>query len=88
MGRRTDLVYETLVHERPTRLRFRGSNSSATATDTLTLVAEGAGTRMTYHAEFDFGRVGNLVAPLLIRRKLEKVADEVMEQLQQTLARA
>ena len=31
MGRRTDLVYETLVHERPARLRFQGSNKSATA---------------------------------------------------------
>ena len=30
MGRRTDLVYETLVHERPGRLQFRGTNKSAT----------------------------------------------------------
>ena len=86
MGRRTDLVYETLEHERPGRLRFRGSNKSATATDTMTFVPDGDVTRMTYHAEFDFGRVGNLVAPLLFRRRLEKLADEVVEQIQRTLA--
>jgi carbon monoxide dehydrogenase subunit G len=88
MGRRTDLVYETLVHERPGRLQFRGTNKSATATDTMSFVPDGDATTMTYRAEFDFGRIGNLVAPLLFRRKLEKLADEVVAQLQRTLARA
>jgi carbon monoxide dehydrogenase subunit G len=85
LGRRTELVYETLTHDRPGRLRFRGSNKTATATDTLTFAPDGGGTRLHYRADFDFGRLGNLVAPLLIRRKLEKLADETVAQLRRTL---
>ena len=29
-GRKTDLVYETLVHERPARVQFQGRNKTAT----------------------------------------------------------
>ena len=35
-GRRTELTYESVAQERPTRLQFRGTNKTATATDTLT----------------------------------------------------
>lgn len=85
MGRRTSLEYETLAFERPTRLQFRGHNKTATATDTMTFAADGDGTRIHYRADFDFGRVINLVAPLFIKSKLEKVADETMEQLEKAL---
>ena len=36
MGRKTELTYETITFERPRRLQFRGTNESATATDTMT----------------------------------------------------
>jgi carbon monoxide dehydrogenase subunit G len=85
MGRRTSLVYEAITVERPTKLRFRGHNQAATATDTMTFTPDGTGTRIHYRADFDFGTLVNLVAPLVLRRKLERVADETMEQLEKTL---
>jgi len=85
MGRRTSLEYETITVERPTKLRFRGRNKSATATDTMTFAPDGDGTRIHYRADFDFGRLVNLVAPLVLRRKLDHVADETMAQLEKTL---
>jgi hypothetical protein len=39
-----------------------------------------------YRADFDFGRVGNVVAPLLLRRRLDKLADETVAQIQRALA--
>jgi carbon monoxide dehydrogenase subunit G len=85
MGRQTSLEYETVTFERPTRLQFRGHNKTATATDTMTFTAVGSGTRIHYRADFDFGRLLNLVAPLFLKGKLEKVADETVAQLEKTL---
>ena len=85
LGRRTSLEYETVTYERPTLLRFRGHNKTATATDMLTFTSVGAGTRIHYRADFDFGRLVNLVAPLFLKGKLDKVADETMEQLEKAL---
>lgn len=86
MGRRTSLEYETITFERPTRLQFRGRNKTATATDTMTFTpAAGGGTELRYRADFDFGRLLNLVAPLFLKAKLDQVADETVEQLHKTL---
>jgi carbon monoxide dehydrogenase subunit G len=87
MGRTTELEYETITVERPRRLRFRGHNDSATATDDLRLTpaADGAATQIHYRADFEFGRLVSLVAPLVVRPKLEKLADETVEQLKRTL---
>jgi carbon monoxide dehydrogenase subunit G len=87
LGRRTSLDYETITFDRPTRLRFRGHNKTATATDTMTFAAsaDGTGTEIHYRADFDFGRLLNLVAPLVLGRKLDQVADETVEQLGKTL---
>jgi carbon monoxide dehydrogenase subunit G len=85
MGRRTSLEYETITYDRPTRLQFRGHNRTATATDTMTFTAAGAGTTIHYRADFDFGRLLNLVAPLFLRHKLDQVADETVAQLEKTL---
>jgi len=85
MGRRVELAYETVVFERPHRVVFRGRNASATAQDTLSFTPADDGTEIRYRADFDFGRLVNLVAPLLLRRKLETVADETVEQLRRTL---
>ncbi len=38
-GRKTDLVYETLVHERPARVQFQGRNKTVTTLDSMTLRA-------------------------------------------------
>ena len=85
LGRRTSLEYETIAFERPSRLQFRGHNKTATATDTMTFTPDGDGTRIHYRADFDFGRLVNLVAPLVLKRKLDQVADETMAQLEKTL---
>ena len=87
MGRRTSLEYRTVAVERPTRLQFRGQNKTATATDTMTFAptADGTGTELHYRADFDFGRLLNLVAPLFLKGKLATVADETMAQLEKTL---
>ena len=85
MGRRAELVYETVAHHRPTLVEFRGRNDQATTRDKLSFSDTGDGTRVHYRADFDFGFLGNLVAPLLLRRKLEALADETMEQLEARL---
>jgi carbon monoxide dehydrogenase subunit G len=86
MGRRTELTYETLTLERPTRLRFRGRNKTATATDTLTFSpADGGATRVHYRADFDFSFPVSLVAPLVVKPRLAKLADETVEQMSRTL---
>ena len=88
MGRKTELTYTTVAHDRPTRVEFRGENKSATTKDTMTFTPAGDGTEIHYRADFDFGRLGNLVAPLLFRRKLEQLADETVAQVQRVLGRA
>ncbi|MEJ7834286.1 MAG: SRPBCC family protein [Nocardioides sp.] len=86
MGRRVELDYETITHEQPTKVQFRGRNKSATATDSLTFTAAGAGTSIHYRADFVFSTLVNLVAPILLRGKLERLADETVEQIQRALA--
>lgn len=90
MGRRVELTYETITYDQPVRVQFRGRNTSATATDSMSLSPAGsggsAGTTVHYRADFDFGLLGNLVVPLVIRRKLDKVADETVEQMKRALA--
>jgi carbon monoxide dehydrogenase subunit G len=88
MGRKVQLTYETIVHDRPRRVQFRGTNKQATATDTMTFasVADGTATEIHYRADFDLGRILNLVAPPFMKPKLNKLADETVEQLQRTLS--
>lgn len=87
MGRTTDLTYETVEHRPPTKVVFRGTNDSATTRDTLTLAASGAGTQVHYRADFRFKPLVQLVASLVLRRKLEKLADETVAQLTRVLER-
>ncbi len=86
MGRTSELTYETSELERPHRLQFRGHNDKVTTADTMTLRQVGDETQVHYRADFDFGRLLNLVAPLVVRPKLEKLADETVAQLQRALS--
>lgn len=83
LGRKVELSYETMEVARPTRLRFRGTNGKAVSTDTMTFSpADGSSaTRIHYRADFDFGAVTNLVAPLVLKRKIEALADETVEKM-------
>ena len=56
-----------------------------TTADTMTFRQAGDETQVHYRADFDFGRLLNLVAPLFVRPKLEKLADETVAQLQRVL---
>lgn len=86
MGRTVDLTYETTIHERATKVQFRGHNKSATATDTLTFTpTDDGGTQVHYRADFEFGPLVSLVAPLVVKPKLNDLADETVAKLKETL---
>jgi uncharacterized protein YndB with AHSA1/START domain len=86
-GRKTELTYEAVAQERPSRLQFRGTNKTATATDTLTFSPAGGGssTEVHYRADFEFTFPVSLVAPLLVKPKLGGIADETVAQMKRTL---
>lgn len=87
MGRRVELTYETVTYDVPTRLQFRGRNGKTTATDSMSFRATSdGGTEIHYRADFEFPLVLRLVAPLVMGRKLPKLADETVEQIKKTLA--
>ncbi|TIC81943.1 SRPBCC family protein [Nocardioides sp. GY 10127] len=85
LGRRTSLTYTAQVVETG-RLRFEGRNDTAVTHDDLTLTPAGPGsTRIRYRADFDFGRLLNLVAPLFLARPLSALADETVAKMTQVL---
>lgn len=87
LGREVELAYETVAHERPHRVVLRGRNGRTTATDDLRFSAEDDGrTRMTYRVTFDFPLLIALVAPIVARRPLQRLAREVVENLQGVFA--
>lgn len=85
MGRRVKLVYETTVHDAPREVKFRGVNAGTTATDWLRFTAREDSTEILYRADFDFSPLLKLVAPLFIKGRLDKLADETIEQMKQAL---
>ena len=84
-GRRTELTYETIGFDRPTFFSARGKNKTATATDSLTFTRDGDRTQIHYRADFQFHGVVKYVAPLVVKPKLDSLADETVEQLRTTL---
>lgn len=86
MGRKVDLTYETITFDRPHKVQFRGSNKAATATDSMTMTPEGEATSIYYRADFDFGFLVGLIAPLVLRGKLDKLADKTIDQIKRSLA--
>ena len=87
MKREVELTYETIGFARPTSFVCRGRNGRTTATDHLTFTRDGERTQIHYRAVFDFPFPVNLVAPILARRPLEKLADETVTQVKKTLER-
>ncbi len=85
MKREVDLEYETIGFDRPTSFVCRGRNGRTTATDRMSFTRDGDRTQINYRAEFDFPFPVNVLVPLMIRRKLEKLADETVEQIKRTL---
>lgn len=86
LGRTTELTYVVERHEPDRLLALRGENKSVVAHDTMEIAPDGAGTRVTYTAEFDFKGLAGLVAPLLVPA-LKKLGDEAENGLRSALGR-
>ena len=86
-GRETELTYETIGFDRPTFFSARGTNKTATATDSMTFTRDGDRTQIHYRADFQFHGVIRYVAPLVVKPKLSDLADETIEQIRSTLER-
>ena len=84
-GREVELTYTTIGFDRPTFFSARGTNKQSTATDSLTFTRDGDGTQIHYRADFQFHGVVKLVAPVVVKPKLESLADETVEQLRRSL---
>ena len=85
MGRRVELLYTTITYQVPTRVQFRGVNGGATATDSMSFTAlDDTSTSIHYRADFSFGPLVRLLAPLLVTRRLDALADETVEQIKRS----
>ena len=86
LGRRTELRYvvEELVPGE--RIRLRGENKTVVSMDTIAVRPAGAGTEVTYTAEFTFKGPARYVAPLF-RPALTRLGDQAETGLNQALAR-
>lgn len=86
LGRKTELRYvvEELVPGE--RIRLRGENKTVISVDTMTFRPAGAGTEVTYTAEFTFKGAARYVAPLF-RPALARLGDQAEAGLRQALGR-
>jgi carbon monoxide dehydrogenase subunit G len=84
-GREVELTYETIGFDRPTFFSARGRNKSSTATDSLTFTRDGDRTQIHYRADFQFHGVVRYVAPLVVKPKLDALADETVQRLRDVL---
>ncbi len=89
MGRTVSLTYETVGYDPPTFFACKGVNGRTTATDVMSFSpvdgADGGGTQVQYRAQFDFPFPLHQLAPLLLRRPLDRIADETVEQITRVL---
>lgn len=85
-GRRTELVYEVVRHERPSTVQLRGTNKTVTAVDTMTVRPMGEGSSVTYTADFEFHGIAKVAVPFL-GKAFAKLGDEAEEGLRTALAR-
>ena len=85
MGREVELAYETIGHDHPTFFACRGKNRTATATDSMTFTPDGDRTQIHYRADFEFHGIIKFVAPLVVKGKLDNLADETVDQIRAAL---
>ena len=86
LGRETELTYTVVDHSPPARFALRGENATVVAHDTMEVVADGAGSRVTYTADFAFKGVAKWLAPLLAPA-LKRLGDEAEKGLSGALSR-
>jgi uncharacterized protein YndB with AHSA1/START domain len=85
LGRKVELTYETIELERPTRLLFRGNHKDTWTTDAMTFSPDGEGTSIHYRADFVFSPFTAIAVGMFGRKKLEKLADDTVALMTETL---
>ena len=89
MGSTTELEYTVTELVAEKRFQLRGENKTVRATDTMTFEPTPAGgTRVTYHADFQFKGLVGKVAPLLspvLALAFKKLGDEAEKGMQRAL---
>jgi hypothetical protein len=86
LGRKTTLEYVTTELEPARFVHFTGHNEQFTGHDRLRLEASGAGTQVTYDAEFAFHGVSMVAVPL-VAAYLPFLANKTVRQLADRLDR-
>jgi carbon monoxide dehydrogenase subunit G len=89
-GRKSELRYTVLEHHPPSRIVLQGENKTLTALDTMRMEPQGAGTRVTYTADFTFKGVLRLLQPVLglvLARAFKKLGDEAEQGMREALAK-
>ena len=86
LGRKTELSYVVQEFVPGERIRLRGENKTLISVDTMTFVAAGDRTEVTYTAEFAFKGAARYVAPLF-RPALARLGDQAEAGLRQALSR-
>lgn len=65
LGRTTEITYTTVEAERPTRIHLTGRNAQFEGHDVMGIRAHGAGSEVTYTAEFAFKGAARLAVPVV-----------------------
>lgn len=87
LGRKVELVFETVELERPTTLVFRGNEKDTWLTHTLALSADagGAGTSVRHRTDYVLPTASAIRTAMFGRRRLEALADETVTLMRETL---
>ena len=83
-GRETELTYEVLDRTPERLFRLRGTNKTVTAIDTIEVEPQGAGSRVTYTADFEFHGPAKYAAPLMAPA-FKKLGDDAEKGLREAL---
>ncbi len=86
LGRESELTYTVTELTSPTRVALRGVNKTVLAHDQMDIAPDGAGTRVTYTADFTFRGAARLLAPFL-GPALKGLGDHAEEGLAEALGR-
>ena len=84
LGRTTELEYVAMELNAPSFVHFEGRNEQFTGHDRIRIEAAGAGSRVTYDADFAFKGAARFAAPL-VSLYLPVLARKTVDQLRDTL---
>jgi carbon monoxide dehydrogenase subunit G len=62
------------------KLVFVGTNKSSTSTDTISVVPDGSGSKLTYHADLEMNGAAKLLNPVM-KLVFEKLANDTEKQM-------